>query len=134
MSLKDLLFVKALGGGGGGGSSDVSIANLTITWDAYAMNFAHVDGALCLESDEIQEGSPAATFIEYYPPYVEELTTKTLKVALYKGKALISFEPGNGDTFDVVTTGGISFSEDLNYWVLTGDATVTITTKSSSGK
>ena len=126
MSLKDLLFVKALGGGGGGGSSDISIANVTVSWDASARGFAACFGALCLEEGDVED-TPAHTATEYTPPYVEgEPFEKTFKVAMYKGTAMIDVSPG-APSFDIATTGQAVFDSDLNYWIVSGDCTFTIT-------
>lgn len=88
-----LLQIIEQGGGGGGGGGDLSSATLTITdnRDPATVSMVSYNYCGCLEADEWDDDYSAGTYPlmggiqQGDPPQI-------LKIALYKGKSLITFE------------------------------------------
>ena len=122
-------WVEQPASGGGGGSSDTSIANVTITWDAVSAQAASLTGPFCFEEGDLGEGIPAILWTEYdVSSLIEEGQPLELpvKCALYKGKTAVSVGYPEGAT--ITTTGSITEMFEGIY-MIGGDGTISIQDK-----
>lgn len=110
MDLYDIAVARKLsGGGGGGGSSDFSTAEVTIN----GMPPFIADVATLTD-----DGLRASCF--------KGIGDGTITVVLYKGSTILE---GNNDTPEFTVPAGetnISYDSDEDYWIITGDCTITI--------
>ena len=125
MSIFDMLLANAMGesgGGGGGGSSDFSAAQVTIINNANET--VYYTAPIAVEEDEYDDRSPALCFASN--GFADSNNTLVIKVALYKGTAVITLG-GGIDVSQVTLTGDIVplFEDGLEYYV-TGNGTITI--------
>lgn len=112
--LFDIVVARKLsGGGGGGGSSDFSTATVTVVNQSDEDRLVASDCPRILSEDFIE----TIFSVVIVPPS----TTSVFIVPLYKGKCL-----WGGITPDA-TSGNISYDENLHYYVITGDCTITAT-------
>lgn len=95
-------------GGGGGGESDLSTAELTITFEGEwcPLQFA------CAGDNASWPGGPPSPFT----------SGSTAKVILYKGKAVTFLGTGTA-----TTTGDIEYDAIEEAYIITGDCTMTVT-------
>ena len=109
--------IDAIGNGGGGGSSDLSIANVTVTNNTGSGLV--LNAPLAFDANEAWDEAPACA----YTSVTLESGDNSLKVVMYKGKAFIDNTFGKAT---IVVTGGIELVYDDFMFQITGDGTITI--------
>ena len=111
-----LALADYVSGGGGGGSSDLSIAQVTIT---YEHEETGSDGGILLPTAD-EAAPPFRLEASARVSKVEFTTDKPLPVILYKGRCVTTYF-GTGT---VTTSGNVTYQ--YHEFTITGDCTITI--------